>query len=126
MLALSIRQPWCWLILHAGKNIENRTWATKYRGPILIHASKGMTRDEYEDAADFACFTCGAQEMAPFETLQRGGIVGRARIVDCVTASDSPWFCGPFGFVLEDIEPLPFRPLRGALGFFDVPVEATA
>jgi hypothetical protein len=47
-IALSIRQPWAWLILHAGKDIENRDWPTKYRGPFLIHASKGMTRDEYE------------------------------------------------------------------------------
>lgn len=123
MIALSIRQPWAWLILHAGKTVENRSWPTKYRGPVLIHAGKGMTRAEYEDAADFAHFCCGVNEMELFENLQRGGIVGRARIVDCVTASDSPWFVGPFGFVLADVQPLPFRPFRGALGFFDVPAE---
>ena len=39
MKALSIRQPWAWLILHGGKDIENRTWATKLRGRVLIHAA---------------------------------------------------------------------------------------
>jgi hypothetical protein len=49
MKALSIRQPWAWLILHAGKDIENRDWPTRFRGRFLIHAAKGMTRDEYEN-----------------------------------------------------------------------------
>ncbi len=54
MKALSIRQPWAWLILHGGKDIENRDWATRFRGRVLIHASKGMTRDEWGDAWGFS------------------------------------------------------------------------
>ena len=50
-LALSIRQPWSWAILVAGKRCENRTWNCKYRGPIYIHAAKGMKREEYESFA---------------------------------------------------------------------------
>ena len=38
MPALSIRQPWAWAILHAGKDIENRSWRTAFRGEVLIHA----------------------------------------------------------------------------------------
>jgi hypothetical protein len=53
-LALSIRQPWASLILLAGKDIENRTWETRLRGPILIHAAISMTKREYLDAMDFA------------------------------------------------------------------------
>lgn len=34
MKALSIRQPWAWLILHAGKDIENRVWQTRFRGEL--------------------------------------------------------------------------------------------
>ena len=41
---LSIRQPWAWLILHGGKDVENRNWATKVRGRVLIHAGSTMTR----------------------------------------------------------------------------------
>ena len=44
MLALSIRQPWAWLILRAGKDVENRDWSTKVRGRVLIHASVGEGR----------------------------------------------------------------------------------
>lgn len=57
--------------------------------------------------------------LPSIDGLQRGGIVGEATLVDCVTVSDSPWFFGPYGFVLEDVRPLPFRPYRGALGFFE-------
>jgi len=122
MKALSIRQPWAWLIMHAGKDIENRDWPTRFLGRVLIHASKGMTRDEYEDGQDTLWASGGTViELPPIEKLDRGGIVGSVEIVDCVTASDSPWFFGRFGFVLRDPRPLPFKPWKGALGFFDVP-----
>lgn len=42
MKAISIQQPWAWAILHAGKDVENRTWRTTYRGPVAIHASKAV------------------------------------------------------------------------------------
>lgn len=34
--ALSITRPWSTLILHHGKDIENRSWSTHYRGPLLV------------------------------------------------------------------------------------------
>lgn len=57
-LALSVRQPWAWALIHAGKNIENRIWrrpnpAMTQRGVVAIHASSGMTRAEYEDVRDW-------------------------------------------------------------------------
>mgnify|MGYP006363525131 CR=1 FL=1 len=36
MKALSIRAPWWWAILYAGKDIENREWATRFRGPVIF------------------------------------------------------------------------------------------
>ncbi|TAG33252.1 MAG: hypothetical protein EAZ36_01015, partial [Verrucomicrobia bacterium] len=51
----------------------------------------------------------------------RGGIVGVADIVDCVEAHPSPWFFGPFGFVLANARPLPFVPMHGKLNVFRVP-----
>lgn len=116
--ALSIRQPWAWLILSGHKTVENRNWATRFKGPVLIHAAKGMTRGEYEAAALFA-LQRGVQVPA-FHNLERGGLVGVAEIVGCVSASVSPWFQGPFGFVLGAVRRLPFVPCAGALGFFDV------
>jgi hypothetical protein len=124
-IALSIRQPWAWLILNGGKDIENRTWRTNFRGRVLVHASKGMTNMEWEDAFDLALHIDPAiayriPRMA--DELMRGGIVGEVEIVDCVSQSDSRWFGGPCGFVLRNAKPLPFTPCRGALGFFNLPV----
>lgn len=118
MKALSIRQPWAWCILH-GKPVENRSWWTPYCGPLLLHAAKGMTREEYEECAAFAAGL--GLTVPPPADLPRGGIIGRARLTRCTTLHDSPWFFGPYGFVLDDVEALPFTPLKGALGLFDVP-----
>jgi hypothetical protein len=116
--ALSIRQPWAWLIIIGGKDIENRNWPTKYRGRFLIHAAKGCTPQEHQDAEAFAW--CNDVEVPALGTLDRGGIIGEAEIVDCVTESDSCWFVGKYGFVLRNAKPLPFTPCKGALGFFKV------
>lgn len=127
--ALSIRQPWAWAIIHAGKDIENRDWPTRFRGPVCIHAAKGMTRAEYDDANRFIQGALGERDKewlmkwhgvtASPDKLERGGIIGVANIVDCVTDSDSPWFMGRYGFVLANATPVPFIPITGALGFFD-------
>ncbi len=121
MKAISIRQPWAWLIIHGGKDIENRDWSTAVRGPVLVHASKGMTRSEYQEAADNYDPGDIGPDLPPFEALERGGIVGQVEIVGCANKSTSPWFSGKFGFVLANPKPLPFRPYRGMLGFFEVP-----
>lgn len=139
-VALSIRQPWAWLIIRPDlvepsvraraaklcqfKTHENRDWPTKRRGRVLVHAAKGMTRGEWEDGMATA-HHCGVpadvlERHASFHALERGGIIGSVEIADCVEHSDSPWFFGRFGFVLRDPRPMPFRPVKGALGFFKV------
>lgn len=112
MKALSIMQPWAWLIVAGHKDIENRSWPTRFRGPVLIHAGKRFDPD-YEDGHDWDW--PHIEQPCDFDV---GGIVGEAEIVDCVQASRSCWFFGPFGFVLRNARPLPFRPCRGQLGFF--------
>jgi len=123
-VAISVRQPWAWLIIHAGKDIENRCWPTKFRGPVLIHAAKGMTEMEYREACRFMAtdsrLSDALHKLPPMEDLERGGIIGQCEIVDCVTESESPWFMGEFGFVIRNPQPLEFRPFRGALNFFKV------
>lgn len=119
-LALSIRQPWAWAIISAGKDIENRDWSTRFRGPVCIHAAKGMTRAEYADARDSIRYAADWSLDVPLMTdLKRGGIIGVAEIVDCVEESASPWFFGRYGFVLQNARPVEFIPVRGALGFFE-------
>jgi len=109
MLCLSIKQPWAWLIIHGHKDIENRRWRTKLRGRVLIHT--GKTFDGDPEDWDWP-------KIEPPDRFDQGGIIGSVEIVDCVDQSASPWFCGPYGFVLRDPEPLPFLPCRGQLGFF--------
>lgn len=108
--ALSIRQPYPHHIFHDGKDVENRDWPTKGRGWIIIHA--GVSKTEL------------CMELPKEAAMPRGGIVGMARIVDCVTKMDSRWFFGKYGFVLRDAFPLDLIPCKGALGFFLPPPEA--
>jgi hypothetical protein len=56
------------------------------------------------------------------EDCQDGGIIGAATLRAVVRTSSSPWFRGRFGLVLVDPIVLPFMPLRGQLGWFDVPL----
>lgn len=137
-IALSLRQPWAHAVVHLEKDIENRRWNTKFRGEFLIHAAKGMTAHEYLDASDFiadvkgwGAVTLSALLPQP-KDLVRGGIVGRARIVDVIQPREAgrmphPWHMPEqFGFVLADVRPVPFVPCRGSLGFFRVPDDVVA
>ncbi|QIB08971.1 ASCH domain-containing protein (plasmid) [Pseudomonas fluorescens] len=119
MKALSIRQPWAWLIIHGGKDVENRSWHTKFRGRFLVHASGGMTKAEYVEAAEFAK-SLGVT-VPPADQLLRGGIVGSVELIDSQDNSDSPWYMGQKALVLSDPRPVPFIRATGRLGFFNVP-----
>ena len=120
MKALSIRQPWAWLIAHGIKPVENRSWRTAVRGDILIHA--GQQFDQQGLDGVLAIF--GDLRTRLPQQYDLGGIVGMATLVDCVDSHPSAWFTGPHGLVLHNPRPLPFRPWRGELGFFDVPDSA--
>jgi hypothetical protein len=123
-LALSVRQPWAWAIIYAGKDIENRDWRhgrlsrflLNQRGRVAIHASKGMRKHEYESSRKFI-MGLGVECPAPRD-LALGGIIGSVEVVDAVSASDSPWFFGPCGLVLRDPLPCAFVPAVGALGYW--------
>ena len=115
---LSVRQPWAWLIVNGHKDIENRDWPTRLRGRILIHAGKAMTRDDYEACQIFMAAQSIDVQLPDFDSLPRGGIVGEVVITDCVSASESPWFVGRFGFVLANAKVNTFMPYKGQLGFF--------
>lgn len=121
MRALSVRQPWAWLILHGGKDIENRTWETMFRGQVLLHAGKTLTKAYHREVSDWAEGEFGII-VPELDDMPRGGVVGVVTIAGCVRESTSRWFNpGGFGFVLRNAEPVPFYPCNGALGFFDVP-----
>ena len=113
--ALSVRQPWAWLIVAGFKDIENRSRRTLYRGPVLIHA--GVNRRLLDSR--FWDWLKRHHGVVPPLSLELGGVVGVVDLVDCVSAHPSPWFCeGGFGYVLGNPRRLSFRACKGKLGFF--------
>ena len=126
MRALSIHQPWAWAILQAGKTIENRTWSTKHRGPILVHASKSRASYDREKQLDWKALY--GVDLPPWEELETGAVVGVVDVVDCVSPTSSrairlnPWTEGPVCWVLANPRPFPEPiPFRGAQLLFEVP-----
>ena len=130
MKVLSVRQPWAWLLFN-GKDIENRTWRTSYRGQLLIHASQAVDPDDFPMQREWIR---EAGIVIP-EDLPRGAIVGSATLTDVhdwasppytgfvsgqVKYSPSPWFEGPYGFLMTDAvefeQPIQWR---GQLGIRD-------
>lgn len=121
MKALTICQPYAYLIAIGEKRVENRTWSTRYRGPLLIHAGKSRHWFEGADPTGFAF----------------GAVVATARLVDCLPiheiehgdhADRYPWIAGhrhavgPWCWVLAEVAALPEPiPARGAQGLWDMP-----
>jgi hypothetical protein len=142
MRTLSIRQPWCWLITRPDlttaearaealardlmKTVENRDWSTGWRGDFLIHAGVGLVQRDYIECAEYLEEEFGIKlpDFRDQTQVPRGGIVGMATLVDCVTDHPSRFFMGPHGLVLENARPLPFVPWKGQLSWFDVPRSA--
>ncbi|HOB99512.1 MAG TPA: ASCH domain-containing protein [Verrucomicrobiota bacterium] len=120
MNALTLRPHWAWLVVNGYKDIENRSWPTRLRGHIWIHASSSrLTHREYDRLLQIwrERRIEGFPGRVDFRT---GGIVGSVEIVDCVTESQSYWFSGNYGFLLKNARPASFRPMKGRLGFFEV------
>ena len=122
MKALTICQPYAELIARGDKPIENRAWATSYRGPLAIHA--GKSRAWLDDGDE--------QEYGP---LVFGAVVATADVVACLhidQAWPSEWRhledCehanGPWCWVLEHVRRLP-APVycRGAQGLWELDPE---
>ncbi|MCL4299783.1 MAG: ASCH domain-containing protein [Anaerolineae bacterium] len=125
MKALSFRQPWAELILQGRKTIDLRTWPTRHRGRLAIHASQQV---EVE--------ICRLYNLDP-ATLVTGALVGTVEVVEMVPLDDEKWESlrdqhlkpGPFpgdllGWRLHDPQRLPQPvPMSGRLGLFNVPDE---
>lgn len=145
MKALSIRKPWASLIIKGVpvfklvdngdgstrvefvglvfKDVENRGWATEFRGRIYVHVP--LKEDDFIETmkwlgehiglAPYSCMLLASSQYSP-----KGCIIGEIDIVDCVTESKSPWFMGPNGLVLAN--PKAYEkpiPCKGKLGFFE-------
>lgn len=119
MRCLSVQQPWAWLLAHGHKDIENRTRQTNLRGWVLLHAGLTMQFDVWPVLAEQMPHIA----VPPAFDMTRGAIIGAIRIDDCVTASASPWFSGPNGYVIGKAMAFEPEPRRGMLGFFQVELD---
>ena len=118
--AITVHQPWAWLIVHGGKTIENRTWPTRYRGPLLIHASARRSPLELETALIWVQRNVGddvarrVPPAFPVPRLQFGAFVGVVDLVDVRPAAaheaDRWHMPGYWGWVLAN--PRPVEPAR--------------
>lgn len=125
-IALTVRQPWAWLIVNGYKPIENRDWVTPQRGRMFIHAAQTMTRGDYE-ACEIFIASFSQIQLPLFEDLknQCGGLVGVATLdkvytshtIDTLPDHVRNWFTGRYGFLFIDSEPIAFTPSRGVSAF---------
>jgi hypothetical protein len=141
--ALSIKQPWAWLICKGYKDIENRDWFIGRKVasgmvnftiqlPMRTYVHAGLKPDVFEGQAEYLKERVSntdwkrdfkGKSLAQICTF--GAIIGEVDITACVTESKSPWFVGKYGFVLAN--PVLYDkpiPCRGQLGFFKPEIKA--
>ena len=127
MKALTISQPFASLIASGEKWVENRRWATNYRGPLAIHAGKGTQYLGRPALAKYptGCVIAIAQLVA---CVQYGRVaVGDPSSIDQLMAVDvSPGVFllhdhteGPWCWVLKDVREVGPHPVRGAQGLWE-------
>lgn len=125
MKVLTIKQPYASLIAEGLKEYEFRTWKTKYRGEILIHAGKGVDKKAMEK---FKCFNL---------EYPSGCIIAKVNLTDCIPIDnearnmlkekksiiydhiiDNNDYKG-YGFKLENIKKIKPIPINGKLSFWE-------
>jgi hypothetical protein len=106
--------------MNYGKDVENRSWKTNYRGRILVHVSKNPHRN-YRDIFN-KVFLPNLTE-GEWEEMNRewcGRIIGSVELVDCVRDHNSSWAePGQWHWVLKDPKPCKPIPAKGALGLWE-------
>jgi activating signal cointegrator 1 len=133
MKVISILQPWASLIVLGHKRIETRSWNTKYRGPILIHASAGKKELYRELLLDFHQ-EFDLRGLPNYRDLPFGAIIGSTNLVDTKHVEEfsgllelthqerifGDYSPGRYGWMLEGLEKLPYPiPAKGKLGIWE-------
>lgn len=142
MKVLTLTQPWATLVAIGAKTIETRSWRNRYRGPLLIHAAKGMPRLALE-----TCFEhpfAEALKAAGIETpadLPRGAIVAHARLIHIAPTTEvepallaagrhdelafGDYSPGRWAWRLAGVTPMPIPvPAKGSLGLWEIDMQA--
>lgn len=133
--ALTVKNPWAWLIAQGIKDIENRTWRTNFRGRVLIHAAAQMDHRHREMSLLFSReqwheLSVPNSDKMISGTFPMSEILCSVEIVDCVMDHPSVWAESGkteegkqiWNWVLANPQPEPnFAGLKikGALSFWD-------
>lgn len=127
MKALSLSQPWDYVILHPPfKDVENRSWYTSYRGRIVIHRAKSIDKAGWlwmrENQARLGLTNVDIAAMWGILESKSSGLVGEVDITDVVECATSRWaFPGQMHWLLENPKPYDeIIPYRGRMGLFEV------
>lgn len=136
MKALSLWQPYASLIACGLKRVETRSWATSYRGPVLIHAAQRWTRAERDALAKLRADWDSIRARLNVADIRLGAVVAVARVASCVEMTPEivdlcertaplelavgDWKPGRFAWALEDVRALPAPvPCGGARGLWE-------
>lgn len=132
---LSIVQPWATAIAFGGKDVENRTWQTHYRGPVAIHAGAKFCEEDLKRRVRqvrgglskpvIEWITMG-QKRYKFDSDEKpiilSHIVAIAMLTDCTKRRKSTWHStdpDSWGWVLQGVVPIKPIPKKGTLGLWD-------
>lgn len=123
---LTVKQPWASLIVHGIKDIENRSWSTKFRGRVLIHAAaKGEKRywSSLSVIQSSKLLQSGSiLNKTFFSDLPTGSIIGSVEVVDCVLNHTSVWAeQGVYHWILANpiLFEKPIENVKGKLGLWN-------
>lgn len=129
MKALTLIQPWATLIMLGEKKIETRSWNTKYRGQIAIHAGKKVDKKVFCDPFYKDILK---KHNISLENIQTSCIIATCDILDVQSTesligiiSDKEKKLGNFspnrfGWILTNINPIvPTLPAKGMLGLWE-------
>lgn len=129
MKAITISQPFASLIASGQKFVENRTWPTNYRGPIAIHAGKGL---QYLDKDELKAYPHGCiiavAELTECVTKSKISLAMRADIGHMkAQCSNKSWAQlhrhkhteGPWCWIIENVKTIQPVAIRGAQGIWN-------
>lgn len=128
MKALSLREPWAALIVAGKKRIETRSWSTRYRGALYLHASAAKIDEKDPHIRRLLA-------LIPGVPMQYGHVVCQCRLAACLPMDNvflaaierypierlcGEYAPGRFAWILEDVEPLARPvPAKGMLGLWE-------
>lgn len=125
MKVITVKQPFASLIAEGYKEYEFRTWKTKYRGDILIHAGKGVNKKamkrfehlhlEYPSGCMIARATL--KDCIKIDTGARDMLMKKDPLVYATVIQDTEW--KGYGFQLENVTKINPIPVNGKLSLWE-------